>query len=180
MDMAISPMVNNKQRYREVATDLPNLPVFFNPWYLDAACGDQNWEVCISQDNGGRIQGVLPYFRSSKYGISHITMPLLLPYLGPWVIHPQNPSKQATRYSYEKKVLKTKTLEEIWPQYVKTIIRFERPHHFVDWKGHFKHSLVRKKSIDWNKLEDLEKNFKLKKVKEIKNKLLQDYYKDKK
>lgn len=107
MDMAISPMVNNKQRYREVATDLPNLPVFFNPWYLDAACGDQNWEVCISQDNGGRIQGVLPYFRSSKYGISHITMPLLLPYLGPWVIHPQNPSKQATRYSYEKKVLTT-------------------------------------------------------------------------
>ena len=82
--------------------------------------------------------------------------------------------------AYEKKVLKTKSLEEIWPQYVKTIIRFNRPHHFVDWKGHFNHSLVRKKEIDWNKLENLENNFKLKKVKEIKNKLLNDYYNNKK
>ena len=82
--------------------------------------------------------------------------------------------------AYEKKVLKTKSLEEIWPQYVKTIMRYDRPHHYVDWKGHFKNKLVRKKTIDWNKLKNLEKNFKLKKVKEIKNKLLQDFYKEKK
>lgn len=34
----------------------------------------------------------------------------------------------------EKKILKAKMLETVWPQYVKTVIRFNRPHHFVDWK----------------------------------------------
>lgn len=33
-----------------------------------------------------------------------------------------------------KKLLKAKMLESVWPQYVKTVIRFNRYHHFVDWK----------------------------------------------
>lgn len=32
-----------------------------------------------------------------------------------------------------KKMLKAKMLEEQWPQYAKTVVRFNRPHHFVDW-----------------------------------------------
>jgi hypothetical protein len=33
-----------------------------------------------------------------------------------------------------KKLLKAKMLEAVWPQYAKTVIRFNRHHHFVDWK----------------------------------------------
>jgi hypothetical protein len=33
-----------------------------------------------------------------------------------------------------KKLLKAKMLEAVWPQYAKTVIRFNRIHHFVDWK----------------------------------------------
>lgn len=33
-----------------------------------------------------------------------------------------------------KKLLKAKMLEAVWPQYAKTVIRFNRYHHFVDWK----------------------------------------------
>jgi hypothetical protein len=33
-----------------------------------------------------------------------------------------------------KKLLKAKMLEAVWPQYVKTVIRFNRYHHYVDWK----------------------------------------------
>jgi len=33
-----------------------------------------------------------------------------------------------------KKLLKAKMLEAVWPQYAKTVIRFGRYHHFVDWK----------------------------------------------
>lgn len=43
--------------------------------------------------------------------------------------------------SHDKKVLKTKSLETMWPQYVESVIRFNRPHHYVNWKKHFKHSL---------------------------------------
>lgn len=34
----------------------------------------------------------------------------------------------------KKKLLKAKMLEAVWPQYAKTVIRFNRFHHFVDWK----------------------------------------------
>jgi hypothetical protein len=34
----------------------------------------------------------------------------------------------------KKKLLKAKMLETVWPQYAKTVIRFNRYHHFVDWK----------------------------------------------
>jgi hypothetical protein len=36
--------------------------------------------------------------------------------------------------SKEKKILKAKMLEAVWPQYARTVIRFNRPHHYVDWK----------------------------------------------
>ena len=34
----------------------------------------------------------------------------------------------------EKNLLKAKMLEKVWPQYAKTVIRFNRHHHLVDWK----------------------------------------------
>ena len=34
----------------------------------------------------------------------------------------------------EKKILKAKMLEAVWPQYTKTVIRFNRPHHFIKKK----------------------------------------------
>lgn len=34
----------------------------------------------------------------------------------------------------KKKLLKAKMLESVWPQYAKTVVRFNRYHHFVDWK----------------------------------------------
>jgi hypothetical protein len=34
----------------------------------------------------------------------------------------------------EKNLLKAKMLEAVWPQYAKTVIRFGRHHHLVDWK----------------------------------------------
>jgi len=37
--------------------------------------------------------------------------------------------------SPEKNLLKAKTLEAVWPQYAKTVIRFGRHHHLVDWKA---------------------------------------------
>lgn len=55
--------------------------------------------------------------------------------------------------AYEKKVLKARSLEEIWPQYAETKIRFNRPHHYVNWKKHFKHSLIRNNNYDWESLK---------------------------
>jgi hypothetical protein len=34
----------------------------------------------------------------------------------------------------KKNLLKAKMLEAVWPQYTKTVIRFNRHHHMIDWK----------------------------------------------
>lgn len=41
----------------------------------------------------------------------------------------------------EKKLLKAKSLEAVWPQYAETRVRFGRIHHYVNWKKHFKQPL---------------------------------------
>lgn len=41
----------------------------------------------------------------------------------------------------EKNLLKAKMLEAVWPQYAKTVIRFNRHHHFIDWKVFKKNKL---------------------------------------
>ena len=68
--------------------------------------------------------------------------------------------------AFEKKVLKAKSLEEIWPQYAQTSIRFGRPHHIVVWKKHFKHKLKRNPFFNWNSLKKVDDyGMKLNKVK---------------
>jgi hypothetical protein len=34
----------------------------------------------------------------------------------------------------EKNLLKAKMLQAVWPQYAKTVIRFNRHHHLINWK----------------------------------------------
>ena len=42
-----------------------------------------------------------------------------------------------------KKILKVKSLEAVWPQYVKVVRKFNRPHHSVSWGKFFKHPLIK-------------------------------------
>ena len=45
-------------------------------------------------------------------------------------------------------MLKSKSLEMIWPQYVKVVQRFNRPHHQVSWNKFFKQPLIRKQNYE--------------------------------
>ena len=58
--------------------------------------------------------------------------------------------------AFEKKVLKARSLEEIWPQYAETVWKFNRPHHKVDWKKHFKHQLIRRSDVDWSAMNQVD------------------------
>lgn len=62
-----------------------------------------------------------------------------------------------------KKYLKSKSLEEIWPEYVKTVLKYDRPHHSVVWHKHFKHPLIRRKDINWDDIMSKKYDIKLKK-----------------
>lgn len=58
---------------------------------------------------------------------------------------------------HTKKTIKAMSLQEMWPQYAQTKIRFKRPHHYVDWSV-FKQPLIRRTDIDWNEIKDRNKN----------------------
>jgi hypothetical protein len=55
-----------------------------------------------------------------------------------------------------KKILKAASLAKIWPQYAETKERFGRPHHYVDWKKHFKQTLKRDQLYDWAALDKVD------------------------
>lgn len=62
-----------------------------------------------------------------------------------------NQSELYDNNNKNKKALKAKSLEKMWPQYVKSIVRFGRPHHFVDWKKYFSNNKIIK-SKNYNNL----------------------------
>ena len=43
----------------------------------------------------------------------------------------------------KKKILKSVSLQKVWPQYVRVVKRFNRPHHQVSWKKFFKQPLIK-------------------------------------
>lgn len=81
-------------------------------------------------------------------------------------------------YKKDGRLKMARSLEAMWPQYVKTKWRFGRPQHVVknSWKD-FKNPLIRRKDINWSKLKSKQYEIKLVKTKEIKSKELKKFYK---
>ncbi len=94
-----------KKDYREFCKLHSELPIFFQDWWLDVVCESGSWEVCLSKDKGGNIQGVLPFYKSKRLGMSMILMPDLTPYLGVWLNYPAKKEKREALYRFEKKVI---------------------------------------------------------------------------
>ncbi len=70
-----------KTKYRAFCESRNDVPVFRQPWWLDAVCRDGTWGVCVTEKDG-IITGALPYFRTKRWGISIITLPPLTPHTG--------------------------------------------------------------------------------------------------
>lgn len=90
------------EEYQNWAAECSHLPLFFQPWWLDAVAGDA-WAVALAKNAEGKIVGVLPYVRKKKWGLYGLDMPALTPYLGPWYDFPEG-LKQANRYALEHEV----------------------------------------------------------------------------
>lgn len=96
-------MIKNKKKYLKFVQEL-ELPVFYQPWWLDIVCEDGIWNVCIYEKKDGLVYGVLPYYVKRYLGKDVILMPPLTPYLGPWLRY-NNETKRPKIYSFEKQVI---------------------------------------------------------------------------
>lgn len=72
-----------KKEYRKRAELLQQLPLFFQPWWLDVVA--KKWELATVAENQ-KVIAVFPYQIENKLGIKLFRNPLLCPYLGPFFL----------------------------------------------------------------------------------------------
>ena len=108
-------MIIEKERYRLYCEQKKNLPLFFQPYWLDAVSVGCEWDVCIARDGDGNVKGVFPYFTKRKRGFKGVTMPQMTPWLGMILEYPPKQSKTHSRYSFEKNTVQE--LEAMLPDH---------------------------------------------------------------
>ncbi len=97
--------MTNKQLYREYCQKFEALPIFFYDWWLDSACGVNNWDVALCMDKNNIIRGVWPYYIKHVYGLKISKHPQLTPFLGIYMDYPDHLKTANRRYSFEHKTI---------------------------------------------------------------------------
>jgi hypothetical protein len=77
--------MHQRNQYQSFAAEAPDLPLFLQPWYLDAVCEGGTWDAALVQKNG-RAVAALPYFLKQKLGWRYVTMPQLCKQMGPYLL----------------------------------------------------------------------------------------------
>ncbi|WP_041638533.1 GNAT family N-acetyltransferase [Marinitoga piezophila] len=94
--------MSNKDLYKNFCEKEP-IPVFSQYWWLDAVCGENNWDV-ILVEKGGEIWASMPFFKKKKLFFSLLSMPPLTQKLGPYIRYPKNQGYYK-KLSWEKEIM---------------------------------------------------------------------------
>lgn len=94
-----------KDRYRLLCKETKSIPLFFQPFWLDAVCGEDNWDVILHIDQNDRILAVWPYYLTKLKGFRSNVMPVLTPHLGVKFLEESNSDKLSTQYQYHKEIV---------------------------------------------------------------------------
>ena len=95
--------MNNIEKYRNLCTYEPSIPIFSKDWWLDAVCGEDNWDV-ILVEKGGQIIASFPFYFIRRPFFRAIKMPILTQKLGPFIKYPKSQCK-SEKLGYEKKIM---------------------------------------------------------------------------
>lgn len=95
--------MTNKERYVQLCAQEPSICVYDQPWWMDAVCGADNWDVVLYEKNG-TILGAMPYYVRQKLGLRYITQPPFTQHNGAWIKYPEG-QVASKRLSFEKEVL---------------------------------------------------------------------------
>lgn len=77
--------MSNKERYSEWVSQQEYVPVFMQPWWMDAVCAGKEWDVLLAKDEAGNILGAMPYLLRKRAWFRYIVMPQQTPVGGIWV-----------------------------------------------------------------------------------------------
>lgn len=91
-------------KYRELCRKEAAIPIFSQDWWLDAACGADNWSAVVVEKGRDSI-GAMPYHvERGPFGLPQIVMPRLTQHHVIWIRYQAN-QDYLRRLSYEKKVM---------------------------------------------------------------------------
>jgi len=74
----------SRDNYRLWASEEVGLPIWHQPWWLDATAGEDEWDV-LSVIDGGQVAATLPYTLVKRRGFTIMSQPPLTQALGPWL-----------------------------------------------------------------------------------------------
>lgn len=94
--------MNNKEKYHEFCKAV-YVPIYSKPWWLDAVCGAENWDVWIFESEAG-IQAAMPYYFELRGKYRYITKALLSQNNGIIFNYPPG-IKEVARQAFEEKVI---------------------------------------------------------------------------
>ena len=92
-----------KDEYKIFCRSALDMPVFSMPWWLDAVCGKQGWDVILVKRNN-EIIASFPYHIRRKIGMRFLVTPILTQKLGVYIKYPEKQTAMA-KLSYEKDIM---------------------------------------------------------------------------
>jgi Acetyltransferase (GNAT) domain len=129
---SLSNSATAKDRFIAFSTTKRDLPLYMQPWWLDAVCHQGTWDVCLSDDNAGQINGILVYYRVKLKGlVPAILMPQMTPHAGIWMrFQDEDKLKLHAKNMHTKRILET--LIEQLPEVPIYTQKFH--HSLTDWQ----------------------------------------------
>lgn len=79
------------------------VPIYSKPWWMDAVCGPENWDVWL-YEQGGEIVAAMPYYLEEREAGMYVTKAPLTQSNGILLRHPENAGIIA-RAKFEEKVI---------------------------------------------------------------------------
>ena len=64
-------MVERKEEY-SLFCNKEYVPIYSKPWWLDAVCGANNWDVWLYKPNG-IVEAAMPFYIENRNGYRYIT-----------------------------------------------------------------------------------------------------------
>lgn len=106
--------MSNKEEYKEICRQHPEIPVFSQYWWMNASNGD-NWDVLIIRNKANNVVATMPYAIYKKFGFTLISQHEFCQHTGPFIFYP-TPSDSGQLSNYEKLMFEEKAFNEIISQ----------------------------------------------------------------
>lgn len=97
-----------RQDYRAFLKAHPQLPVFYQDWWLDAVCGLNQWSVAIAYEHEGQPAGCWPYCIRTRFRafISTLDQPPFTRFCGPLISPSEIDLQPARALSRNNRILR--------------------------------------------------------------------------